>query len=478
MSSTGGYSSSSAVAAAVPFDNATNGFASTDVQAAIEEARSSISNPSLDQRIWVEKSGNDTTGTGTFSKPFLTIGKALTYISGTLADASPTKRYEVNVGPGDYNENLSLIANTFVKGAGPLATRLTGTTLDINHSSWNVAAADNRSGFMDMTVSPACTFDFNAQTNNTAGKLYNWNIRTSGTWTMNANNTSSGINQLIIHDSQIFGAFSQTGCNTSIQDTTIQGVSMTVLSGTVAGQGAAGLTLAGGSTTGNLVATWTANGTVTLNLRGIAIDSATTLTASGASCTVNASTPSVPIRANRSFTSSAVLAFLNDQNASGLRSATTDVSTVAATAPTAGQSLVATSSTAATWGAVTLLSSNEITATGSVTTTSSTPATITSMTETPAAGTWLYMFNTDTISNAAGASVTFGFYLAGSLIAVSQRVIVPFDGGTLSALSARGIVHLQSLIVVNGSQVVDVRWSNSAGTSTITNRSLIRVRVA
>lgn len=462
------------VASSTPFDNATNGFVSTDVQAAIEEARAFLSTPTLDQDYYVSKGGSDTSGNGSIGYPYLTIAKAMSMIT----DSSVTKRYVITVGPGDYNENIVLKANVFVKGSGPISTRLTGTTLSINDATWNVAGDDNRSGFMDMSVNPTCTWDFNAQTNNTAGKLYFFNIRTSGAWTATANNSSSGINQLIMHDSQIFGAITSTGCNTSIQDSTIQGVTMTVLSGTVAGQGNAGMTIAGGSTTGNLVATWTSNGTVSMTLRGLSTSATTTITASGASCTVSCAPDSLPVPANRTFTSSAVLVRLNDNYAQGLRSATTNVDASAATAPTAGQALVATSSTVAVWSSVSSLVSNEITSAGNNTTTSGTDAQMTAMTTTPAAGTYLVLFNTDVNSSAAGATISVSYYLAGVQIAVTLRKVIPFDGGTLSALAARGMATLQAIITVTGSQAITVQWSTSGGTATSANRSLITLRVA
>lgn len=231
----------------------------------------------------------------------------------------------------------------------------------------------------------------------------------------------------------------------------------------------------GESTTVYLIA---ANGSVTMNLRGVSTGSSTILTASGASCTVNVSPSSLPIPTNRSFTSSAVLNRLNDDYAQGLRSATTNVDASAATAPTAGQALVATSSTTATWSSISSLISNEITSVTPVNTTSGTDAVMTSMTTTPAAGTYLVLFNTDINSTNAGAAISFSYYLAGSQIAATLRKIIPFDGGALSATAARGLASLQSIITVNGSQVVDVRWSTSGGTATAANRSLITLRVA
>lgn len=438
------------------------------MQAAVEEGHAHLSTPSTDQSYYVSKGGNDSTGNGSVGSPYLTVGKALT----SITDASPTKKYNILVGPGDYAENLVLKANVFIQGSGPIATRITGTTLNINDATWNVAAADNRSGFQDITISATCTFDFTAQTNNTDGKLYFFNIRTAAAWTVTANNS---INQLIVHDSQLFGTLTLNGMNTFLTGATWQSGNIVVNSSSIAGIPAT-LTVAGGRITGNITGTWTSNSAVTLNLAGLSIGPSTILTATGASCTVNANDGSLPVPANRSFTSSAVLTRLNDNFAGGLLSATTNVSVSAATAPSAGQALIATSSTVASWASVFTLVTSSTTATGDTTTTSGTDALINSMTVTPAAGTYLVLFNSSMVSNQAGATISTSYYVGGSQVAASLRKIIPFDGGTLSALNARGLMTLSEEIAVNGSQAIEVRWSTSGGTATCGPRSLNTIR--
>lgn len=65
--------------------------------------------------VYVNKGGNDTTGNGTMVKPYLTIGKALAVIA-TAADASASKPYLIDIGPGVYAENVQIIPWTFLKG--------------------------------------------------------------------------------------------------------------------------------------------------------------------------------------------------------------------------------------------------------------------------------------------------------------------------------------------------------------------------
>lgn len=336
----GGFASTS-VAKATPFDNSTNGFIANDVQSAIEEVRSAISTPSTDQLVYVSKGGNDVTGNGSFGNPYLTIGQALT----SITDSSPTKRYVIQVGPGDYPENLILKANIFIKGSGPIATRITGSTININDVSWNITTADDRSGFQDISINNTATWDFTAQANDTQGKLYFWNIRTGSTWAVTADNA---INQLIIQDSQMFGTTTFNGMTVYASGTTWQSGNIVLNSSSLAGVPAT-FTGVGCNIIGNISATWTSNATVTLNLSTVTMSSTSTLTASGTSCVVNASEGSLPILANRTFSSGAILNRIGDYIATGLLSTTTNVDTSASTAPAVGETLVATSTSTATW---------------------------------------------------------------------------------------------------------------------------------
>lgn len=335
------YFDASAVGRAVPFDNTTNGFVAIDIQAAIEEVNAKIVTAIANtQNVYVSKNGSDTTGNGSFGQPYLTIGTALT----AIVDSSPTKRYAIQVGPGDYAENLVLKANVFIVGQGPLVTKITGSTININEATWN-NGNDNRSGFQDLSLNNVATWDFTAQTSGTAGKLYFYNIRTAAAWTTTANNA---INQMIIQDSQLFGTTTFTGMTVYVCGTTWQSGNIVINSSTLAGV-PANFTAVGCYTQSNITATWTSNSAVTLILASMGVAAGTVLTASGASCTVNADASSLPVPANRSFVSSAVLNRLSDNFAGGLRSSANNIDTTAATAPVQGQSLVATSPTTATW---------------------------------------------------------------------------------------------------------------------------------
>lgn len=125
----------------------------------------------------------------------------------------------------------------------------------------------------------------------------------------------------------------------------------------------------------------------------------------------------------------------------------------------------------------TALNPSEISATADATTTSGTDVLLTGMTTTPAAGTYLVLFSSSITSNAAGAAITSSFYVAGVQKADSIRKISPFDGGTLSATTARGAMVIQGLIAVTGSQAIEVRWSISSGTGTCGPRTMNLIKV-
>lgn len=83
---------------------------------------------SFDYELFVAKNGNDGTGDGSLSSPYLTIGAAL-----TAANAISGAQYvRINVAPGTYAENLSITrAKLVVAGAGATAedhaTTISGT---------------------------------------------------------------------------------------------------------------------------------------------------------------------------------------------------------------------------------------------------------------------------------------------------------------------------------------------------------------
>lgn len=66
----------------------------------------------LTQTKFVSKGGNDATGDGSISKPFLTIQAAIT----SITDATSAKQYTIQVAPGTYTTGFTMIPYVFIKG--------------------------------------------------------------------------------------------------------------------------------------------------------------------------------------------------------------------------------------------------------------------------------------------------------------------------------------------------------------------------
>lgn len=230
--------------------------------------------------VYVDKSGSDSTGSGEPNNPYLTISHALTQCT----FASSSQRVEILVGPGDYSNNISLIANVQIVGQDAISTLITGT-MDINDSSWN-NSNDNRSGFQNMALIGAQTFDFTTQSS-VAGKLYIYNCRVGGDTVIVAYNS---INHLQLDDCTFFGGFDQTGTTTLFNACCFIGGSAINLNSTSLSN--TEMDFYGGATIGDVTATFTSGNSVVLGLYGFCI--AGNLALNGSNCTCYASTNSLP----------------------------------------------------------------------------------------------------------------------------------------------------------------------------------------
>lgn len=119
----------------------------------------------------------------------------------------------------------------------------------------------------------------------------------------------------------------------------------------------------------------------------------------------------------------------------------------------------------------------EMVDTSNATTTSGTDAQLASMTVTPPAGSYLCNFSTSITNSAAGSATSVSFYIAGTQKAASLIKSSVFDGGTLSATSARGSVAISTIVTVGGTDTIEIRWSVSSGTATCGARILNIVRL-
>ena len=156
----------------------------------------------------VSKSGNDTTGDGTFTKPFATIAAAMA----SITDATPSKRYIVKVEAGAYTEGaLALKANVFIVGDLKEAVRVTASSVAL--ASDFSGSADNRSGMGRIILAGACNFDWDAVTSQ-AGKLYFTEVSFSNT--LNLKGYNNAIAQAQFNDCVMFGAVTISGINVGV----------------------------------------------------------------------------------------------------------------------------------------------------------------------------------------------------------------------------------------------------------------------
>lgn len=106
-------------------------------------------------------------------------------------------------------------------------------------------------------------------------------------------------------------------------------------------------------------------------------------------------------------------------------------------------------------------------------------ALIPGLTTTPVAGIYKLDASGDSTVASAGATLTFGLYIGGTLMTDSARTIGPFDGGALSATTGRGVWAINDLITVTGAQAVEIRGSTSTtGAGTVNNTgTMILLRI-
>lgn len=140
-------------AASTGYDNTSSGLAATNVQNAIDELAPVMVGNSLQDLIYVSKSGNDSTGTGAINKPYLTVQKA-------FDDIAAGNAISVFVGPGDYDETavLTVGADTptgfSMIGSGTWSTNVRGIKIDAS------SAPDGRGYNLD-------TFNFSSHLSST-----------------------------------------------------------------------------------------------------------------------------------------------------------------------------------------------------------------------------------------------------------------------------------------------------------------------
>src|ERR1700678_4333281 len=147
--------------------------------------------PFNSQIIYVNMGGNDTTGNGTLSAPYLTILNAMA----TITDALWEKRYIIELGPGNWADIFTWKAWVYINGPTNGSARLTGN-ININDPSWANPGShsDVRSGAQNLTFVGNLLLDFTTQPS-PYGKFYFWNCNMNNVLIANGYNS---VNQIII----------------------------------------------------------------------------------------------------------------------------------------------------------------------------------------------------------------------------------------------------------------------------------------
>jgi hypothetical protein len=167
---------------------------------------------SVQQVVYVSKSGNDTTcSVGRIDLPCLTINKA----SAIITDATSSKIYLIKVGPGSYVESsLALKASVFIQGSGSFF----GGTTYVSVSGGDItldpslATAGGRFGLYDLYIngSSGCNFDLQAVGGTISRVIEMSNVSMNGNLTFKANSTND---YLMYNQGYVYGNTLQSGGN-------------------------------------------------------------------------------------------------------------------------------------------------------------------------------------------------------------------------------------------------------------------------
>jgi hypothetical protein len=176
--------------------NGTGSFKETRAQM-VSYFQSSI--PNKQNALYVSKLGNDTTGNGSFNKPFLTCGKA-----NTAAVAGQT----IYVDAGTYSESpITFTPNITWVGVSPNSTIIQATLLNLNNGVWNTTTSPYLQ-FYNLTLS-AGSLEF-LPTSYVSNSLINFSNAN-----VNANASISKIAKLNIISSQ-FSSLTMTSILSTI----------------------------------------------------------------------------------------------------------------------------------------------------------------------------------------------------------------------------------------------------------------------
>ena len=265
--------------------------------------------PTVTQMIYVEKGGSDVTGDGTIGNPFLTVTHAMS----TITDSSPTKRYGIIVGVGRFDEAaLTITANVFIVGQGPLLTRISTTGLTLGNG-WNPGFnSDDRSGFENLTIAGSpIVIDFTSvglPQGAQSGKFYIYESWINPAITFTGNYS---INQAIVQNSRFFDTVTVNDLFFEGDWSNFQAV---VGNGTNPANQNSSINFFNSTTTGLTITTIAG---VPFPGNGFGSSNIGSLNANGAGAIITGSVDFFPIRSLITLTGGATIAYLNDANGLG-----------------------------------------------------------------------------------------------------------------------------------------------------------------
>lgn len=126
------------------------------------------------------------------------------------------------------------------------------------------------------------------------------------------------------------------------------------------------------------------------------------------------------------------------------------------------------------------ISAREVTATSDATNAGSiaTPNVMTDMAfTTPASGTYLVTFSTTVDHSQQVVSIAISLFVGGTKRADTTRDVVPRFNG-LGAQSLSPMVSINAVVIVDGSQDIDIRWGTASGTATAHQRTFSLLKIA
>lgn len=113
--------------------------------------------PHPQNTLYVAKNGIDgAPNNGSEQYPYGSVSYALSQVTGN----TPVNRWCINVGPGVYTDNITILPNVSIISENPLATQFTNSNFDCNHASW-ANGADNFCSFVNLQIDNTCTMNFN-----------------------------------------------------------------------------------------------------------------------------------------------------------------------------------------------------------------------------------------------------------------------------------------------------------------------------